>query len=310
MSNIENVETRVLVDIYETLRKSKRLEDMIDFPSLSSIKKNNRSWIVCVQYSLKYVNLAQDDLDKELSKLLYEYNNVKEITDLDDLELSSKSNDFNSNSRFCICWLLIILIKLYLLSSDVSTKISSPKDFENKILSKKDAKDLLWRGQTNSNYDFVPSIFRNLTSNEYFDFGKLLDFYKENDLLSKYIDIFGVNREEPDLKNCIDFFAYMQHSVSYSAMLDLTDKVEIATIFANNFYKGSNFNDYLNTDTAIFSINRKLLNCDVNIENQSLKDFSVQVIKGKLKYSDTIFGKHLWELSLDDLRVKFGLFSR
>ena len=102
----------------------------------------------------------------------------------------------------------------------------------------------------------------------------------------------------------------MQHSISYSPMLDLTDKVEIASIFANNFYKGTNYNDYLNTDSAIFSINRKLLNCDIDIEHKSLEEYSVQVITNKLKYFDTIFNKHLWELSLDDLKVKFALYSR
>ena len=308
MCNIEKVETRTLADIYEMVRKSKRLENMIDFPSANSFKNNPKVWRECIKYSLENVNITQSDLNIELSKMISAYDRVKEITDLYKLEYNSSID--NPDFRFCISWMLIILIKLYLLRFDVDTKIKSSTDFENKIMSQKDNTELLWRGQTNSKYDFVPSIFRCLTTNQYFKFKDLLDSYDVNNLLDKYIEIFNINKANPDTKDYIDFFAYMQHSVSYSPMLDLTDKVEIASIFANNFYKGTNYNDYVNTDSAIFSINRKLLNCDIDIEHKSLEEFSVQVITNKLKYSDTIFNKHLWELSFDDLRVKFALYSR
>lgn len=57
-------------------------------------------------------------------------------------------------------------------------------------------------------------------------------------------------------------------------------------------------------------IDERFMEHEEKIKFKTMANYNVQVIKGKLKYSNTIFDEALWELSRDDWREKIALFSR
>lgn len=223
MSQIDNISTMELASYYEILRTSKRLKDVVDFPSANSFKYNTKKRGECIIITQQNIK-NEYDWNNKLSTLLFKYQEMMNIIDTNEFQINLSGED--SEFRLCIIWMLIILIKLYFLRPEES-HIKTFKDFDKLILDSKEKEHkVFWRGQTNAKYYLVPSIFRNLSKDEDFNFYKILDKYDENeDFLNEYDNLFGMGVKDPSsIKEVVDFFAYMQHSICYSRLLDLTDK--------------------------------------------------------------------------------------
>ena len=308
---MSTIKIETLARYYELLRNSNRLDDMLDFPALDLYSENKFKEYI----KLTKQEVHQNNLEEDFHNLFKKYNTHKDIEDLVKGYHVETPNYITEEYRPFLLWSITFMVKLYLLrpryTNDLQydgksinfkkkKSVFGDEEAENQL----NLKDYYFRGISNAKFDLVPSIFRNLKNNEIYNLEKLIYLYENNGLKNKYKNVYKkVNLKSN--KSIIDFFSYMQHSVSYSPFLDLTDSIIIASVFANHFTM--NFNDYSNNDSAIYLIPKKLMN---NGKFNFKEDYSVQVIGDKLKITDLIFRKHLWNVSLDDLKTKFYHINR
>lgn len=153
-----------------------------------------------------------------------------------------------------------------------------------------------YRGHSNSDYELMPTIYRDLNYNGIIDLKALSNIYKEAGLVDRY-------RERIDYK-CKDidysFASYMQHSISYSPLLDFTSDKEIALVFATE-PGGKNINSYRKNNACLFEF------CPTQLPSLNLKSLeqSVQYYKERLKWDSEIFGKPLFMCSINDFTVDY-----
>lgn len=157
----------------------------------------------------------------------------------------------------------ISLIIKYCITRTILTKIVENEkkskisvDSIEQIIKKDDeSSNINWfRGQSNSKWSLFPSFFRNIENclkNKYgkpiptvnIDYDYIVEDYKEKLLYKKYETILGSSFYYEAL-------AYMQHSVSYSPLLDFSDSCAIATRFALS--NKSQFNNYFYENSTVY----------------------------------------------------------
>ena len=103
-----------------------------------------------------------------------------------------------------------------------------------------------FRGQTNYEWDLIPSMIRNLNDNVKINMNFFNKKYLTLKLKDKYYEMFG--------KDKIDylFLSFMQHACSYSPFIDFTKSNIIGLSFAlsnPNF-----FNDFTNKNSSLFIV--------------------------------------------------------
>ena len=109
--------------------------------------------------------------------------------------------------------------------------------------------DLWFRGQSNVDWGILPSFFRNMKLNLVpitVNYDYMVNDYTQKSLKNRYSDIFD--------KSFIDyeFLAFMQHSVSYSPLIDFTESHIVATSFAVG--NTGDFNNYNLNDSSLFEL--------------------------------------------------------
>lgn len=129
-------------------------------------------------------------------------------------------------------------------------KVLSTLEYFTHFYNEKIGDNKWYRGQSNFKWRLLPSFYRDISlilNQCIIDRDYLCNDYKKKELSSKYNDVFTkckyVNYE---------FLSYMQHSVSYSPLLDFTDNPYIATMFSIN--NKSQFNIYNHIDSNLICI--------------------------------------------------------
>lgn len=107
---------------------------------------------------------------------------------------------------------------------------------------------LLYRGQEDSTWLMLPSIYRKISENHIFDSKYIYLKYKNLGLLKKYHEHIDSSIDELDY----NVLSFMQHSCSFSPFLDFTENKNIAKVFAAT--RRSNFNEYTKTKCKVFTI--------------------------------------------------------
>lgn len=104
----------------------------------------------------------------------------------------------------------------------------------------------VFRGQADKKWKLEPTILRNINRDQssIIDLKVITTLYQQYGLLDQYQTIFGTNVVD------YSFLSYMQHSTSYSPLIDFTKDFIIASSFALNHK--NNINDFYNVDSAIF----------------------------------------------------------
>lgn len=151
--------------------------------------------------------------------------------------------------------------------------VDNIRDFINIANTFDDNSSLKWwfRGHSNKSWDLVPTYLRNIdrTDTRIIDYNELGKIYRRYGLKQKYDNVFGYSSLD------YNFLSYMQHSTSYSPMIDFTTKFWVATSFALS--NKSNVNDFNNNDAAIICLNN---NSKSSIENK-IKNYKVGVLSNK-----------------------------
>ena len=157
-----------------------------------------------------------------------------------------------------------------------------------------------YRGQSNSEYNLLPSIYRNLTSdNLFFNYDKLEELYKRYYLTEKYYKIFGTDKID------YRFCAYMQHSKEYSPLLDYTTSPVVALSFATTNHNIS-LNEYSNNSAALFKMkmNKTKIIDDEQEASLEIENLDVYILNQKLDMLSNIRGKPLYYCTYKDFETK------
>ena len=109
-----------------------------------------------------------------------------------------------------------------------------------------------YRGHRDYSWRMVPSMLRGFNKTKHIDSKVLLNIYDKIGLLKKYNErIESIDKHNP--KNIYEFITYMQHSLSYSPLLDLTREFLIAESFALS--NPAEINSFSKTDSSVIEIN-------------------------------------------------------
>lgn len=161
-----------------------------------------------------------------------------------------------------------------------------------------------YRGESSFSYKLLPSIFRNYNVDRYgnrFNINVLFDLYKDANLLSKYGIIFDYRYIN------YDFCAYMQHSKSYSPLLDLTSEAIVALSFATKAY--GDLNSYMNTDASLYEFKFKIFKrLDINNE-MIFGNINSFIVSGRLRVSSTIRNEILCKCRYSAFSIDVSVFN-
>lgn len=179
---------------------------------------------------------------------------------------------------------MIIATMIYLLTSNDFSINDLPIDKTDFV--NNDGKHW-YRGQSDYTWHLTPSMFRNLsnvfTKETSIDIKTIEQIYSYNGILKKWEDVF--KEKKIDYK----FLSYMQHSISYSPLLDFTADFPTAVSFSLS-NRGS-VNDFAYKDSAVFEIEVEK-NQMINAEKDDLPaNFSIDYIPNKYVIGTSILGK-------------------
>lgn len=126
-----------------------------------------------------------------------------------------------------------VMLLLFAVSARATKRINNLID-DDLNLRHLNHKVTYYRGHEDKNYQLIPSIFRKINYALYkdrvFDYNSLLFEYKNKGLIGKYDKIFKTRFVD------YNFCSFMQHSTSFSPLLDLTLDHIIGLSFATSSY--------------------------------------------------------------------------
>lgn len=184
-----------------------------------------------------------------------------------------------------------------------------------------------YRGQTDYRWGIVPSSFRHFifktslkTDGNFVDLSMLYANYSEAELIQKYNDTIAQKPLAHYSDLSIDFIAYMQHSLAYSPLIDITDKIEIGLQFALG--NKHDVNNFLGCESSLFVF--KIRNFKEHlIENEHLdnlnfnvKILNKKIIPGTIMEVEDINGKRYpldfrtTKSTIKNLRPKFKIIDK
>lgn len=254
-------------------------------------KNIKESYLKLIAQLQIYVLLLKEENVTGLDELLAYIRNVQD--NLADLE-NIKNEELITIGKFnCVT-------SLYLCSVTFDYKLNDYNSLKS-FLSKSKSK-YFFRGQTKSKYGLLPSFYRSLKINDdVITYATVESKYKEHGFYQRYQTVFPTN------DNRYQMMSYVQHSVSYSPLLDVSRSVDIATIFACSG-KDINPNDYSSDDAALFMF-------QINEGSHKKKaKLNIKWFETKLDFTSIIktghkIDKFLFECSHEDFTISFSLIS-
>lgn len=200
-----------------------------------------------------------------------------------------------------------IMLLIYNCSGCINIKIDNVSEIETNF-GKSKTWTAFYRGQSDSSRNLIATIYRKLPISgvrEVIDYKFVRQKYVEFGFIDRYRKVKGCNViKEIDY----DFLAYMQHSSSYSPLLDFTNDYKIALIFATS-PKDINPNVYAITDAALFVLmipNDDLKRIDAkNIK--SFRDMNIEFVKDRYNHLSVKNGKKLYLCGEKDFEIVYQI---
>lgn len=287
--------------IFYKCNEKKALE--LVFKHIYEIKQDIEDDFKSLKKAIESIETKEIELSSEERALNYEIKKILknkslwnaileyEIEDKVDIENFSESEDNDFKDIFKIVYFKMLLL-LYVSMGYFETDTIPIENINNH-------KSVFYRGHSNKDYKLLPSIYRNLKHKGQIDKDVIDDIYIESGFFDKY-------KNNIDENACInyDFISFMQHSVSYSPLLDFTSNKQIAKVFATE-PKG-NYNDYCNIDACVITF---LPNEETILDTTDFKKIDIQYYKTKIHCLSNIFGKKLILCNLKDLSVEFKFLT-
>lgn len=283
--------------LIEKLEKCANIKNLLVIPRgglVSAFKKNEiREKMRCIE---------QIDIINHFKTLYNKLNNhiSSSMLSNDDVfnNINSEINAFFDQNNFAFnnydrCELISLYILLLLYYSYGYVTIAYDQFINNP--NNNNLHNYFYRGVSNDKFDLIPTMYRDVSKKHiiiYDDYIK--SKYDEEKYKSKYEKVFN------NIVNFDEFYEYMQHSCSYSPLLDFTSDINIAKVFATNYY--GNINTYRTNNAAMYLFQN-------DYDGQYKSDRQIEIYTNKLSINSTIFGKPLYLCTLDDFRVEYNILD-
>lgn len=200
-----------------------------------------------------------------------------------------------SIEEFCDIARCNAVLNIYLCSSFAELTTNDFKELKqtlNKLY-------LLFREQTNYKYGILPSMYRELVlDNKTIDVETIKEKYNEFGLIKKYNKV--TNNSVKNIN--YDMISYIQHSLSYSPLLDLTDSLDVAIVFATSSL-GIGLNAYQKTDAAVFAFIFEDENSDE--KHNEISKLNVEWINNKVTFDKVMNKKYLFLNKSSDFNITY-----
>jgi hypothetical protein len=247
---------------------------------ISIFTENNKNYFEYMIHYEKYYKANIDNINQDLFLAVEEFRDkVNNDIMLDTNMLRNQiMEDLN---------LLHIIVNLHIFFRLFKMKyyIELPLNNIEDIIQYNEKQGVVWyRGQTNTNWQLVPSFFRNAKKTSLWTWNEIYKDYKSRpkkvSLISKLNEV-DINTFLFPYKTA----AFIQHSIGYSPLIDFTRSPKVALSFA--LANASSMVNYYGDDACVYVLdlnNYKVLTKLDEID-RAILDFKVQVFK---KYDSII----------------------
>ncbi len=318
---LEKSKANVLSELANVLFASPRVEDIFErdsdaAKSFSALKaelskgvSRRKIFTIIIDFKKIMVGYIFDDglnlhyLDNEKNQVVFQYfkrneHRIKEkIKYLSDL-LAKK--DLSQDELLELLILIDCHLALLMFASNVMVELTYSQK-QDQVFHKlfKDDESLYYRGHSDSDFKFSPSIYRNLKiKDSTLNLHSLEEIYSNRGIVKKYCAIFSKDEFSIDYQ----FLAYIQHSCAYSPFLDFTSDEDVAKVFAT--YE-TNYNSYRFNDAALFAFHPYPTQKDHTLE-KCLSNYEVSYHEKRLTYKSKVYGKPVWSCVLTDFSPSYA----
>ena len=267
--SILSISVEKILKNYETESRNKslmkKIHDMFDINGLTS--KELYDFLMTNEEDEKDLNFNVSYCLKRLNKLLIErIPGDSELPDLySNINYELFENNFKKIPEFRFFYRktvkFVLFYSIYMEKGYDKKENIKEEDYFDTItkISESNQYPVFFRGQSNYDWNLVPSIIRDFNeidlmrkkigvSGTLIDNSKLFKIYSETGMIAKYNKVFDEKVLSP---SDIDyrFLSYMQHSISYSPLIDFTKDYKVACSFAIPI---NSINTYLQKDSCVF----------------------------------------------------------
>lgn len=182
------------------------------------------------------------------------------------------------NENYIKGYYYYFLLKIALKSTYPEIHIKTLEQYKNLVEFYSKQINTLFRGQSNKDWNIVPSCLRNINTSA-------TKIYKYEDLIKQYTDIkvYDMYNEIIDnIGNAYELVSFLQHSISFSPLVDFTSKFVVASVFALSNY--SVVNDFFNKDSAIYILKydeKDIKEIDGNLESMKIGIYKSEKLTAK-----------------------------
>ena len=258
-------------------------------------EKNKKYEDFIFQYN-KYYQDHKQSISNDFFSALNDYrNNSSKIITIQGMEY-----EFDNPSSNIIVHLFIdihVFFRLYKMKHYTEKPLNNIDD----IISYDNRDGIVWyRGQTNTNWQLVPSFFRNARESFLWTWSDIYNDYnsKPNKVsLIKKLNEVDINTAAFPYKTA----AFIQHSIGYSPLIDFTRSPEVAISFALS--NGSSMVNYYGDDACVFvlELNGYKILSELTDIDKVMSSSKTQVFK-KNELIITLLTNQMWLDLMTDIK--------
>lgn len=277
--------------MYETIVE--RARNLIYQEKYESITLDLKTFdSVYIDYYSKFYRYVDEDLSD-----VFNFEEILEATKTK-IRHGLTIGDFTEDEVALIIHLVTLHVIRRLNFLSVLKEETQPLDID--LLDQLKLKQGTWfRGQKSFNYSLVPSYFRLQSDHGKVSSTSLEGYYKRHGYMKKLEAIFG--------SGSLDFnkLAFVQHTISLTPLLDFTEDVFVASVFALEPLESTD-------DAALYLLDTQKVNINLIDEAQAdqvIKDLNIEYYNNKPKVSTLIKSPLYRHLLTGQNSSTFSLFN-
>jgi len=234
-------EKLILGYLFDVLNYFKKKSDA----KISVFTEKNKKFQEYINQYYRYYNDYKNIISNDFYAAINEYRNSSSKFNLNqDIDFQLLINTDNMTLHITID--IHIFFRLYKMKHYTEKQLNNIED----VISYDNKDGIVWyRGQTNTNWQLVPSFFRNAKNSFLWSWSEIYKDY--NSKPSKVSLINKLNEVDIDTASYpYKTAAFIQHSIGYSPLIDFTRSPEVAISFALS--NGSSMVNYYGDDACVF----------------------------------------------------------
>ncbi|MFA6377399.1 MAG: FRG domain-containing protein, partial [Acholeplasmataceae bacterium] len=287
--------------LFDVLNYFKKKSDA----KISVFTEKNKKFQEYINQYYRYYNDYKSTISNDFYAAINEYRNSSLKFNLNqDIDFQLLINTDNMTLHITID--IHIFFRLYKMKHYTEKQLNNIED----IISYDNKDGIVWyRGQTNTNWQLVPSFFRNAKNSFLWSWSEIYKDY--NSKPSKVSLINKLNEVDIDTASFpYKTAAFIQHSIGYSPLIDFTRSPEVAISFALS--NGSSMVNYYGDDACVFvlELNGYKILSDLNEIDNVMSSSKTQVFR-KSELIINLLSNQMWlDLMIGKISSTIHLINR